>query len=148
MSGRFTGWPEQAFAVLLELEGDPPAAVRESLRRKRDELVRQPMIALMQDLADTDALYGNFTVPGLNRTIGPWQRQIGFIRPERNIDQRVSFDLDGLHVQGAGWYFNPGSYTSPGREGFLAGVADGISGPQLVRIIETLRRQDIGSPAI
>jgi hypothetical protein len=139
MGGRFTGWPEQAFEVLLKLDGDPPVAVRESLREEREELVRQPMIALMQDLADTDAVYAGFTVPGFHKLLEPWQQQVGFVRPERNIDQRVSFDLDGLHVRGAGWYFNPGSYVSPGREGFLAAVADDTSGPELVRIIETLR---------
>jgi hypothetical protein len=139
MGGQFTGWPKQAFEVLLKLEGHPPAAVRESLRDDREELVRQPMIALMRDLADADAIYEGFTVPGFHKLPGPWQRQVGFIRPERNIDQRVWFDLDGLYVRGAGWYFNPGSRVSPEREAFLAAVADDTSGPELVGIIETLR---------
>lgn len=139
MGGAFTGWPQQAFDVLLRLEGDRPAAVRESLRAEREERVRRPMIALMQELAPTDPLYEDFTVPGFHAVLGPWQRQVGFLRPERNIDLRVWLDLDGLHVQGAGWYFNPGSYVSPGREGFLAAVADETTGSQLVRIIQTLR---------
>jgi hypothetical protein len=139
MGGRFTGWPEQAFDVLLELEGDPPDVVRESLRQRREELVRQPMIALWQDLADTDVAYAQFTVPGLHKMLQPWQQQVGFVRPERNLDQRVSFDLDGVFVRGAGWYVNPGSYVSRGRERFIAAVADDDSGPELVSIIETLR---------
>lgn len=141
MGGRFTGWPEQAFDVLVKLEGDPPVAVRESLREEREELVRQPMVALMRDLADTDAFYAGFTVPGFRKELEPWQRQVGFVRAERNIDQRVSIDLDGLHVRGAGWYFNPGSRTSYGREGYLEAVADDTSGSELVRIVETLRSQ-------
>lgn len=141
MGGRFTGWPEQAFDVLVQLEGDPPASVRENLRHDREQLVRQPMIALWKELADADAVYANFTVPGLHKLLQQWQRQVGFVRPERNIDHRVSFDLDGLYVQGAGWYCNPGSYVSHGREGFLAAVADDTSGPELVSIIETLRSQ-------
>lgn len=141
MGGRFTGWPEQAFDVLLRLEGDPPSSVRERLREEREQLVRQPMIALWRDLADTDALYDNFTVPGFHKMLRPWQQQAGFIRPEPNIDQRVSFDLDGLYVQGTGWYGNPGSYHSPGREGFLAAVDDDTAGPELVSIIQTLQFQ-------
>ena len=136
---RCTGWPEQAFDVLLKLEGEPPLAVRESLRNEREELVRQPMIALMQDLADADVSYGHFTVPSFRLMLGPWQRQVGFIRTERHIDHRVSFDLDGLYVQGAVWYVNPGSKVSPEREAFLAAVADDTSGPTLVRILGTVR---------
>jgi hypothetical protein len=141
MGRRFTGWPEQAFDVLLKLDGDPPVAARESLRKEREDLIRRPMVALMQDLADTDAAYDRFTVPGFHITLEPWQRQVGFVRAEANIDQRMWLDLDGLYVQGHGWYANPGSYVSLGREGFLTAVADDTFGPELVRIIETLRSQ-------
>lgn len=141
ISGRFTGWPEQALDLLLELDGEPPVSVRESLREERERLIRQPMLALMQDLAHIDAAYSDFHVPGFRRTLGSWQRQVSFLRAERNIDQRVWLDLDGLFVQGAGWYFDPGSRISPGREGFLEAVVDDTTGVQLVRILERLRSQ-------
>jgi hypothetical protein len=77
------------------------------------------MIALMQDLADADAI-DNFKVSGFHITPGPWQRQVGFIRTERHIDHRVSFDRDGLFVQGAVWYVNPGSKVSPRARAVLS----------------------------
>jgi hypothetical protein len=141
MGARFTGWPEQAFDVLAKLEGDPPVAVRESLREEREQLIRQPMIALWQDLAGTDAIYANFTVPGFHRMLGPWQQQVGFIRPERNIDQRTSFDLDGLYIKAAGWYMadrrwvgqwvvsgSTGQHCSPNRVGNQFQHANGSTG--------------------
>lgn len=139
--GGFTGWPSAAFSLLERLEGDPPSSVRERLRAERELLVRSPMVALMRDLAGASTFYERFTVPGFHKELGPWQRQVGFVRPERNLDQRVSFDLDGLSVEGSAWYFNPGSYTSPGREGFVSAVADEESGPELERILATLRSQ-------
>jgi hypothetical protein len=41
---RFCGWPERAYAVLLELGGEPSRDTRERVRRDREERVRQPMI--------------------------------------------------------------------------------------------------------
>jgi Conserved hypothetical protein (DUF2461) len=133
MGGQFTGWPEQAFDVLLKLEGEPPVAVRESLRKEREQLVRKPMIALLQDIADADATYDDFSAWGFRIMLWPWQRQVGVVRIERNIELSVSFDLDGLYVQGGGWYFGPQ------REAFRAAVADDTSGSALVTITETLR---------
>lgn len=60
--GRFEGWPEQAFDVLLRLEGEPTTEQRRALREEREQLVRQPMIALMQEIADLDPAYGGFFV--------------------------------------------------------------------------------------
>jgi hypothetical protein len=59
---RFQGWPEQAYAVLLTLEGEPSRETRERVRRDREEYVRQPMIDLLNDLADVDPWYEDFAV--------------------------------------------------------------------------------------
>lgn len=144
----FTGWPKEAFDVLLRLEGDPPPPAREALREERERLVRQPMVALMEELAAADSCYRGFTVPGFHKLLEPWQRQVGFVRPERNVDQRVWFDLDGLSVEASGWIFNPGSYTSRWREGYLSAVDDETTGNELVGILETLRKQgyDVDGP--
>jgi len=45
-------WPEQAYAVLLELGGEPSRETRERLRRQREQQVRRPMIDLLNDLAE------------------------------------------------------------------------------------------------
>ncbi len=133
MGGRFTGWPEQAFDVLLKLDGDPPAAFRESLRKEREQLVRQPMIALLHDVADADATYDEFSVWGFRIMLWPWQRQLGMVGIGPCLELSVAFDLDGLSVQGIGWY------SGPVREAFRAAVADDTCGPDLVKTLEALR---------
>jgi hypothetical protein len=70
MPGRFTGWQEQAFDVLLELDGDPSVEVRDGLRRDRERMIRQPMIALLQDVADAAAAYEDFSVWSFARWCG------------------------------------------------------------------------------
>ncbi|MFD8748133.1 hypothetical protein ACFV01_34850, partial [Streptomyces sp. NPDC059616] len=62
MRGQFTGWPEQAMDVLWQLQGEPTRATRERYRADRERLVRQPMIALLNEVADTDARYEDFSV--------------------------------------------------------------------------------------
>jgi hypothetical protein len=51
VTGDFAGWPRAAFDVLLELDGDPSAEVRRRCRRDREELVRRPMIELLNAVA-------------------------------------------------------------------------------------------------
>ena len=133
MGGRFEGWPEEAYDVLLKLDGDPSPAFRESLRKEREQLVRKPMIALLQDVADADVSYDDFAVWGFRIMLWPWQRQAARVVIERNVELSVTFDLDGLYVGGGGWFFGPV------REVFRAAVADESSGPALVAILETLR---------
>ncbi|WP_051114222.1 DUF2461 family protein [Actinopolymorpha alba] len=134
MRRAFTGWPEQAYDVLLKLDGDPPASVRQGLRKDRERLVRQPMIDLLQDVADADAAYGDFSVWGLGSMVWPWQRQCGVVRIGPKAEFSLWFDLDGLAVLGCWWY--------PGAENvatYRAAVASDASGPELVSIVEALQ---------
>jgi hypothetical protein len=62
MGPRFRGWPEQAYAVLLQLSGEPSRETRERARHDREARVRQPMIDLLSDLADVDSWREDFTV--------------------------------------------------------------------------------------
>jgi len=48
--------------VLLELGGVPSRETRERVRHQREEHVRQPMIDLLNDLADVDPWYEDFAV--------------------------------------------------------------------------------------
>jgi hypothetical protein len=64
MGPRFRGWPEQAYAVLLQLSGEPARETRERVRHDREARVRQPMIDLLSDLADA----GRPTAKRLTRT--------------------------------------------------------------------------------
>ena len=60
MGTRIHGWPEQGYAVLLQLSGEPSRETRERLRRDRERHVRQPMIDLLNDLA-ADSRFLAFT---------------------------------------------------------------------------------------
>lgn len=40
--------------VLWQLQGEPTHATRERYRADRERLVRQPMIAMLNEVADTD----------------------------------------------------------------------------------------------
>jgi hypothetical protein len=135
--GRFSGWPRAAFDVLLELDGEPPADVREKCRQRREQLVRQPMIALLHDLADADPAYENFSVEGFRSpTSGRWQHQYATIRIQRTLRLGLAFDLDGLGVQGAWW-----PTASADVESYRQAVADKASGDELVEVTRRLREK-------
>ena len=131
MTGRFTGWPEGAFDVLLQLDGEPSVAVREKWRKDRERLVRQPMIALFNSVADADPAYEDFSVWGYGSMVWWWQHQFGIVRLPGRVELGVRFDLDGLEVSG-GWMNGP-------LEPFRAAVAEESSGTQLVAILEDLQ---------
>jgi hypothetical protein len=131
MSGRFTGWPPEAFDVLLRLDGDPPADVRKENRKDREQLVRQPMIALLHAVADADDAYEDFSVWGLGTMTWPWQHQNAMVRVAAKFEFGLRFDLDGLWVQG-GWAHRH-------LDRYRAAVAREPSGRELTGIIATLR---------
>lgn len=107
MGTRFQGWPEQASAVLLELDGEPSRATRERVRRDREQQVRQPMIDLLNDLADTDPWYEDFAVWRYASTAYWWQNQCATVRVARHVEIALRFSLDGLGIKAAWWYAGP-----------------------------------------
>jgi hypothetical protein len=82
----FHGWPEQAYAVLLQLGGNPSRETRERVRRDREVHVRQPMIDLLSDLADMDCWYEDFAVWRYASTAYWWQNQCAIVRVARNVE--------------------------------------------------------------
>jgi hypothetical protein len=107
MGSRFHGWPEQAYAVLLKLDGEPSRETRERMRRDREKQVRQPMIDMLNDLADVDPWYEDFAVWRYASTAYWWQNQCAIVRVARNIDIAFRFNLDGLQIKAAWWYADP-----------------------------------------
>jgi hypothetical protein len=101
MGTRFHGWPEQAYAVLLQLSGEPSRETRERARRDRERHVRQPMIDLLNDLADVDPWYEDFSVWRYASTAYWWQNQCAIVRVARNVEIAFRFSLDGLQVKAA-----------------------------------------------
>jgi hypothetical protein len=129
---RFHGWPEQAYAVLLELGGEPSRETRERVRRRREDLVRQPMIGLLSDLADRDRWYEDFSVWSYASTAFWWQNQCAVVRLARNVEIGFRFSLDGLRI-GAGW-----RYGGPEQIARFRAAAAGDSGRALADLVSSL----------
>ena len=133
MGTRFHGWPEQAYAVLLKLGGEPSRETRELIRRHREEQVRQPMIDLLNDLADVDPWYEDFSVWRYASTAFWWQNQCAIVRVARNVEIGFRFNLDGLRI-GAAW-----RYADPAQVGlFRAAIAADESGRTLEDLVSSL----------
>jgi hypothetical protein len=136
VGGRFLGWPEQAYDVLLELEGEPSRDTRARVRRDREAQVRQPMIDLLNDLADADPWYEDFAVWRYGATAYWWQNQCGIVRLARNIEIGFRFNLDGLRVRGSWWY--AGKSGPEQLASFRAATAADDSGLALEEIMSSL----------
>jgi uncharacterized protein (DUF2461 family) len=130
---RFRGWPEQAYAVLLELSGEPSLETRKRVRRAREKHVRQPMIDLLNDLADVDSRYEDIAVWRYASTAYWWQNQCAVVRVARSIEIGFRFSLDGLSVKAAWWYAGPEQVAS-----FRAAVAVDESGRTLEDLVSSL----------
>lgn len=133
-AARFTGWPTEAFDILLKLDGQPSMEFREQCRKDRERLVRRPMIDLLNDLADADRTYEEFFVWSFRKMIWPWQRQVGVIRVQRNLELSLGFDLDGLEIHGNCWFAD-----QAGREHYRRAVDESGSGRQLQTALDGLR---------
>jgi uncharacterized protein (DUF2461 family) len=130
---RFHGWPEQAYEVLLTLGGEPTKQTRERVRRQREEHVRQPMIALLSDLADADPWYEDFAVWGYASTAFWWQNQCAVVRIARAIYIGFGFNVDGLGISAA-WRYAPPEQIAL----FRAAVAADESGRILGDLVSSL----------
>lgn len=131
----FTGWPEAAFDVLLQLDGDPPLSVREKWRKDRESQVRRPMIALLNEVADRDPAYDDFSVWGFGKMVYFWQHQSSAVRMPGKIEIGVRFDLDGLDVAAHWW--------NGARDKFRAAVASD-PGKELAELLDRLRSKGFG----
>ncbi len=137
MGTRFHGWPEQAYVVLLKLGGEPSRETRELVRRHREEYVRQPMIDLLNDLADVDPWYEDFAVWRYATTAYWWQNQCATVRVAGNIDVGLRFNLDGLRIQAAWWYAGGAEIAR-----FRAAAAADESGRTLEGLVSSLAADD------
>jgi uncharacterized protein (DUF2461 family) len=130
---RFHGWPEQAYAVLLELGGEPSKQTRERVRRHREEHVRQPMIALLNDLADADPWYEDFAVWHYATTAFWWQNQCATVFIARSVYITFRFNVDGLAISATWRYGDPEQVAL-----FRAAVAADESGRTLSQLVSSL----------
>jgi hypothetical protein len=133
MGTRFRGWPEQAYAVLLQLGGEPSQETRKRVRRDREAQVRQPMIDLLSDLADVDAWYEDFSVWGYASTAYWWQNQCAIVRVAPSVEIGFRFSLDGLRVA-ASWRYASSEHIAL----FRSAVAGNQSGRALEGLVASL----------
>ena len=133
MQKRFHGWPEDAYAVLLTLDGDPSRETRGRVRRRREQQVRQPMIDLLNDLADADSWYEDFSVWGYASTAYWWQNQCAVVRIARNVYIGFRFHVDGLRISAAWQYADPEQIAA-----FRTAAAADDSGGALTGLLSSL----------
>ena len=119
--------------MLLQLAGEPTRETREAIRRQREQQVRQPMIDLLNDLADVDAWYEDFAVWRYASTAYWWQNQCAIVRVARNVEIGFRFNLDGLRIKASWWYADPQQIAQ-----FRAATAANDSGRMLEDLVLSL----------
>lgn len=130
----FQGWPEAAFDVLVDLEGDPSPAQLETHRDELEQHVRAPLQLLCDALNDKHE-FGTFWLSNLTNRPVMWQRQHATAWIARRVRITLTFDLDGLVLGG-------GSANATGDQVPLFRKmvdADG-SGKELAAIVKKLER--------
>jgi hypothetical protein len=130
---RFCGWPDEAYAVLLTLGGEPSQQTRDRVRRQREEQVRQPMIDLLNDLADADPWYEDFAVWRYASTAFWWQNQCATVWIARAVYITFRFNVDGLRIAAAWRYAAPEQVAL-----YRAAVAADESGRALAGLVSSL----------
>jgi len=91
------------------------------------------MIDLLNDLADVDPWYEDFSVWRYASTAYWWQNQCAVVRVARNIEIGFCFNLDGLQIRAAWWYADAGQITL-----FRAAAAADGSGRALEDLVSSL----------
>lgn len=119
--------------MLLTLGGEPSRETRERVRRHREQQVRRPMIDLLNDLADLDSWYEDFSVWGYASTAFWWQNQCAVVREARNIYIGFRFNVDGLAIQATWRYADPEQIAM-----FRAATAAHRSGSVLAGVVSSL----------
>jgi Conserved hypothetical protein (DUF2461) len=151
---RFHGWPEQAYEVLLTLGGEPSQETRQRVRRQREDYVRRPMIDLLNDLADVDPWYEDFSVWGYASTAFWWQNQCAVVRVARSIEILFRFSIDGVRVAAAWQYASPeqialfrAAVAADGSGRALAGLVSSLAGDGHEILGDVMKRTPRGYPA-
>ena len=103
------------------------------MRGDREQQVRQPMIDLLNDLADADPWYEDFAVWRYASTAYWWQNQSAIVRVAPSIDISFRFNLDGLQIKAAWWYAGPQQIAL-----FRAAAAADGSGRRLEDLVVSL----------
>lgn len=154
MGTRFHGWPEQAYEVLLTLGGEPSQETRQRVRRQREDYVRRPMIDLLNDLADADPWYEDFSVWGYASTAFWWQNQCAVVRVARSIEILFRFSIDGVRIAAAWQYAGPeqialfrAAVAADGSGRALAGLVSALAADGHEIVGDVMKRTPRGYPA-
>jgi Conserved hypothetical protein (DUF2461) len=91
------------------------------------------MTDLLNDLADADPWYEDFSVWRYASTAYWWQNQCAVVRVARHVDIGFRFNLDGLQIKAAWWYAGPEQIAL-----FRAAVAAAASGRALASLVRAL----------
>jgi uncharacterized protein (DUF2461 family) len=154
MVAAFKGWPEEAYDLLLKLEGEPSPAYLNRHREQRVRLVRDPMDQLCAALDGLER-YGEPHVWNLHKNPWLWQHQCADLWMGRRVRMFLRFDLDGITVEG-GWsgggepgqiarYRDAVATDETGEE--LAAILDDVAEAGYAPIDTPMRRTPRGYPA-
>jgi uncharacterized protein (DUF2461 family) len=105
-------------------------------RHGAEGLLKYTEAQTVNEGADTDARYEDFSVWHYRTNSWWWRHQGAVIRLGRKIEIGLRFALDGLRVQGAWWYPDPGQVDM-----FRKAVASEGSGRELSATVEDLRNR-------
>src|SRR5436305_1985332 len=122
-------WPDKA--AERAVRAATPAL--ETMRRGD----RNPMIDLLNDMAEGEPFYEDFSVWGYASTAFWWQNKCATVRAGRHVEIAFRFNLDGLHVKAAWWNADPDQIAQ-----FRSAVAAAESGSELEGLLARLARSD------
>ncbi|MEV2265654.1 DUF2461 domain-containing protein [Nonomuraea africana] len=133
----FTGFPDEAFVFYEGLEADNSKVYFTRHRQLYEEAVREPMLALAEELAPefgVAQLFRPYRDVRFAKDKSPYKTHQGaFIELMPGIGRYVRIDATGLYTAG-GWY----STASDQVARYRAAVDEDLSGKRLQRIADGL----------
>jgi uncharacterized protein (TIGR02453 family) len=134
----FSGWPEEALEFYEGLEADNSKSYWTSHRAVYDDMVRRPMEALVAELADEfgePKIFRPYRDVRFSHDKTPYKTHIGAVLGGTSY---VELSADGLGTGAGAWRFDP-----DGLARYRKAVANNLTGPELVKITESLETDGI-----
>jgi len=134
---RFGGFPEEALAFYEGLEADNSKPYWTDHKAVYEQCVRQPMEALLSELGSefgTSKVFRPYRDVRFARDKSPYKTEIGAVA---HLDGTLYVQLSAAGLLAAGGIYE----TAPDQvERMRRAVADDVRGPELERIVATLRQ--------
>ncbi|GAA1996753.1 DUF2461 domain-containing protein [Catenulispora subtropica] len=138
---RFAGFSDEAYDFYFELAADNSKEYWTAHKHVYEQMVRDPMQALLDELAPDFAadpsMFRPYRDVRFSKDKSPYKtRQTGFLSTARGVGYYLSLSMDGLYVGGG--------FRSQDREQvkrFRAAVDDDVTGAELAAIVARLEKR-------